>query len=506
MTIKPHLILLCLLWAPLSPSLAQTGVHVPEMAALDTAFTEFMTTWNIPGASISVVREGRLVYSRGFGYANVEQQELATPTHTFRVASISKSITGILFMKMIETGLLSIDDVVFGENGILTDPMYSTLLDPRVKTITIRHLLQHTSGFGFVNNGNWDPMFSNAAIANFMSVAKPARPEVTIQYMLQNEMLKSDPGTTYFYSNFGYLILGRVVEKLTGQTYEHYTRSLLQEFAGISDMRIGKNRLEDRFQNEVTYYDYPGASLANSIYGDGTLVPWPYGGFHLEGMDSHGGWIASSVDLVRLMVRVDGFATKPDMLSAESIALMTTPSAANQSYAMGFGVSSNRTMWHNGSLPGTTTLWVKAPSGTIWAVLLNTRTQNLTDLNNAIDGFMWQELSKVRSWPSHDLFDLYQVSIPSDDRTLPTGFALLQNYPNPFNPSTTIEYELSEPATVRLTVSDVMGRELAVLVDEHQATGRHTARFSGHQLSSGVYVYRLDVQGRTIMRKMALIK
>jgi CubicO group peptidase (beta-lactamase class C family) len=503
---KPLLPLIILLSFSLSESQAQTGLYVPEMAILDTSFIDFMSTWNIPGASISVVREGRLVYARGFGYANIEQQELATPTHTFRVASISKSITGIIFMKMIEDGLLSIDDVVFGDDGILTDSIYTNIKDSRVETITIRQLLQHTSGWGFVNNGNSDPMFLNAAVANFMGVAKPARPEVTIQYMLQNEMLKSDPGTTYFYSNFGYLILGRVVEKLTGQTYETYARSILQEYAGISEMRIGKNRIEDRFDNEVTYYDHDGASLANSIYGDGTQVPWPYGGFHLEGMDSHGGWIASSVDLARLMVGVDGFATKPDFLSAESITLMATPSTANGSYAMGFAVSSNGIWWHNGSLPGTTSLWVKATSGTIWAVLLNTRTQNVFDLNNAIDAFMWQELSKVGSWPEHDLFLLDDVSIQTDDSSTPKGFELHQNYPNPFNPTTTISYELNESSRVRLTVLDAIGRELDILVDEHHASGTYSVQFSAQDLASGIYFYRLDVGDRTTLRKMTLIK
>lgn len=89
---------------------------------------------------------------------------------------------------------------------------------------------------------------------------------------------------------------------------------------------------------------------------------------------------------------------------------------------------------------------------------------------------------------------------------LPEDFTLMQNYPNPFNPSTSIEFELSTAADVRLTVFDVLGREVAVLVDETRAAGTHSVTFTADQLSSGVYLYRLESNGQSQTRALLLSK
>ncbi len=88
----------------------------------------------------------------------------------------------------------------------------------------------------------------------------------------------------------------------------------------------------------------------------------------------------------------------------------------------------------------------------------------------------------------------------------PLTFALSQNFPNPFNPSTLIRYELPGSGTVRLTVYDILGREVATLVDGTQQQGAHEARFDGGGLSSGVYLYRLQTSGFVQQRKMILEK
>lgn len=96
-------------------------------------------------------------------------------------------------------------------------------------------------------------------------------------------------------------------------------------------------------------------------------------------------------------------------------------------------------------------------------------------------------------------------------RTLPEGFELRQNYPNPFNPTTTIEFSLAQPGPASLTVYDLLGRELAVLVDGHLDAGRHRAIFDasmigGEVVASGVYFYRLQTDQATVTKKMMLLK
>ena len=88
----------------------------------------------------------------------------------------------------------------------------------------------------------------------------------------------------------------------------------------------------------------------------------------------------------------------------------------------------------------------------------------------------------------------------------PDKFALNQNFPNPFNPTTTLSFVINQPSLVTLKVYDILGREVALLVDEVQTQGTHVLRFDASRLSSGVYVYRLVTGGEAIAKKMTLVK
>ena len=101
-----------------------------------------------------------------------------------------------------------------------------------------------------------------------------------------------------------------------------------------------------------------------------------------------------------------------------------------------------------------------------------------------------------------------KVTAVQPERSLPTAFALHQNFPNPFNPSTNIEYDLPRDSDVRLSVTDVVGKEIAVLVNERQYAGRHSVSFAtaNRSLPSGIYFYSLHASGTVMTRKMLLIK
>src|SRR5690606_38683770 len=195
------------------------------------------------------------------------------------------------------------------------------------------------------------------------------------------------PGERYAYSNFGYNLLGRVIEKLSGQGYEEYVREHVLAPIGVTSMRIGCTHLSDRCENEVRYYD-PGR--AESVFaGDlGVQVPWAYGGWHLEAMDSHGGWIASAVDLARFAACFDDPAGCP-ILSAESIETMYArpPGLAGHDedgkpkdvyYSLGWSnrvvQDDRRNHWHTGSLSGTATIMIRRHDGKNFIALFNSRT------------------------------------------------------------------------------------------------------------------------------------
>jgi hypothetical protein len=120
-------------------------------------------------------------------------------------------------------------------------------------------------------------------------------------------------------------------------------------------------------------------------------------------MAANGGWIASATDLARLLVKVDGFASKPDILSANSVTTMTTPSAVTN-YALGWNVNNSNHWWHLGSLPGTTTEIVRTSTGYCWVVLCNTRS-NAAAFTTDLDNLIWQAVNNgSTAWPEVDLF------------------------------------------------------------------------------------------------------
>ncbi len=107
--------------------------------------------------------------------------------------------------------------------------------------------------------------------------------------------------------------------------------------------------------------------------------------------------------------------------------------------------------------------------------------------------------------PNHPIRILNATSV-EPPAEVPLSFALLQNYPNPFNPSTTIEYTLPKAGKARLVVYNILGNEIATIVDGLQSAGRHSVQFSGASFPSGVYLYRLETAGFIATRKLMLLK
>ncbi|HLJ46109.1 MAG TPA: serine hydrolase domain-containing protein [Bryobacteraceae bacterium] len=353
------------------PSLAAPATPTPaERNAMEGVATAFMKEHSVPGLSLAVARHGELVYEEAFGFADRDRREKLTPSNLFRIASVSKPFTSVGIFLLIEQGKLQLDNLVFGPGGLLRGDFGEPPYKQYVGQIRLRHLLTHTCG-GWQNDGS-DPMFRNPEMNH----------KQLITWALANVPLKNPPGEHYAYSNFGYCILGRVIEKATGQPYEKYIRQAVFERCDIRDMRIGGNTRADRAVQEVIYYGQGGQN--------------PYD-MNVRRMDSHGGWLATAADLVRFAVHVDGFPTTPDILKPASIREMTTASEANPGYAKGWAVNKFNNWWHGGSLPGTTTIMVRTASGYCWSALANSR-ESGGDTGGAVDRMMWELVRQVKSW------------------------------------------------------------------------------------------------------------
>ena len=396
-----------------------TGAAVPGMASYDEAIAALMRKHAIPGGAVAVLRDGKLIYARGFGYADVENETPVQPDALFRIASVSKPITGVAIMKLVEEGRLALDDRVAPLIADLT-PAPGATVDPRWEQITIRQLLNHTAGWDRDKpNGGFDPMFRPAIAAAAVNAPAPASAETVIRYM-KGMPLDFNPGERHVYSNFGYAILGRVIERLSGMPYEEYVRARVLQPVGADRTRLGRTRMGDALADEVKYYlpGEPGmgmtAPLVPSVFPGGGTVPVNYGGYYVEAMDSHGGWVSSTVDLLRFLGGVDGRANRPDILSAALVTEMTSNGAAlcggACQYAGGWLVrptQGDANWWHGGSLPGTTSILVRSYHNFSWVALFNARSVTGT-FDGELDAALWDALAKVTSFPAHDLFSTFR--------------------------------------------------------------------------------------------------
>jgi len=378
--------------------------------AYEEAVLTIMQQHDVPGAAIAIVRDDRLVYSRGFGYADKQEREVVQPSSVFRIASVSKPITAAAVLRLYEDGRLDLDAKVFGPPPTGIGLRGGSTTDSRWSEVTVRDLLRHTGGFDSALSG--DPQWHDMQLEVSRATSKPAPLTCSdIIAFLRQRPLDFSPGERYAYSNFGYCVLGRVIEAASGVSYEDYVRQAVLEPAGAGNMRLADPFRSDHEGGEVYYYDYPGASRGRLLGADDPrTAPWPYTGF-LSTMDSHGGWASSAVDLVRFLLAVDGRGS--DVLAASTVEEMVSPQrfppfdVGMTWYGLGWfvqDVEGERRWFHGGAIPGAAALLVRADSRTGWGVLMNSLPEDWQAFQQDVDEALWEAFERVEVWPGHDLF------------------------------------------------------------------------------------------------------
>jgi N-acyl-D-amino-acid deacylase len=402
---------------------------MPKLAAYDDLMSAFMRKHDPPGAALAVTYHGRLVYARGFGFADLEKKEPVRPASLFRIASLSKPFTATAVMHLVEKGKLKLDERVFPLLKIKPHLERGARMDGRWREITVRQCLQHTAGWD--RDKSFDPMSAETAeqVAKALKVPLPIEPRQIIRYTMGNP-LDFDPGSAYAYSNFGYCVLGRIIEAVSEKPYEKFMPKEILAPLGIHGMRLGKNLLRDRAPGEVKYYDgrhRTGRAISGPKIGQ--EAPLPYGVECIETMDANGGWIASAVDLVRFAAALDDPKRCP-VLSEDSIGTMLAPPPGavghdpkgrpKQSYyACGWEVRPSTrqggkyTKWHTGLLAGSSTLLVCRDDGINWAVLFNSDTgKEGKEFAGLIDPLLHKPADEIKDWPETDLFPRFESKAP----------------------------------------------------------------------------------------------
>ena len=360
---------------------------------------DFLRQWNIAGLSMSIIKDGKLVYAHGFGYSDLETKQQVTPGNIFRIASVSKLITAAAIMKLVEKKVISLDSKVFGPKAILKDPIFNSVADKRLYQITVRHLLAHAGGW---SASYGDPAFNSLVVLEKTGETGAATMDSYCRFVATRK-LHFNPGTRSSYSNMGYMFLGKVVEAASKKSYEDFVVNDVLKPVGISDMHIGRSYLADRRTNEVKYYEAEDSPLIPAFDGSGRLVPKPYGGNPIELLGPAGGWIASSVELARLLVLLDGFRNVPDMIPNHLINDMTV----NKDFRgpLGWKVVKNNGDWiRTGSMAGTSAIMKRQSNGFSWVVVMNTSTWKGPRLPAYVNFMMGKIEKRITAWPKQDLF------------------------------------------------------------------------------------------------------
>jgi N-acyl-D-amino-acid deacylase len=334
-----------------------------------------MEKWGVPGGQLAVTKDGKLVYSRAFGYADRDNKIPNLPTNMMRIASVSKSITGVAVMKLIQDGKIKLSDKAL---DILNDfvPPGGKVVDPRWYDITVEMLLEHLGGFSLENGDRQVTYLRKAADA--FGTPRPATAKQIVEYGM-GEMLDFTPGTQYVYSNFGYNILGRIIEKVSGKTYEEYVQDDILAPMGISDMQIAKTRRKDKLPNEVIYYGDEQYEPMWSVLDDEVdQVNFPYGGdYFIEVMDAHGGWLTNAYDLTKFITSVNYATSRPHILTEETVKLMLAKPQfmadpnADHWYGKGWNNDVTGEWSHAGALWGVSSFIIRYGNGVSVAVIFN---------------------------------------------------------------------------------------------------------------------------------------
>lgn len=368
--------------------LPESGEIGRDLQPLNELMRRVLKENNIPGATLAVTFRGKLLFARGFGYSDIDTLTAMPSATNMRVASVSKPITAVATLLLVQDGKLGLQDktleLLEKHPFCSFDTEAAIKSDPRWSTISVEHLLNHSAGWD--REKSKDTVFQLVTVTQQLGLKRLAGSNDILQYQLM-QPLDFAPGSQYAYSNVGYCMLGRIIEAVSGKTYEHFVRERILSVAGMTQTRLGKTRLSDRAPDESRYYTQK-MNQAPAVWELATqkkgatfeMVAPTYGQWDLEVMDSFGGWTSTTQDLVRFIDAID--AEKSPLLTEESKKMMLAcPSFTDRStaavwYGLGWNVravddTGNKNYWHTGSFAGTSSLLVRRYDGYSWAVIFN---------------------------------------------------------------------------------------------------------------------------------------
>lgn len=403
-----------------SAAIPISGRPVPTMTAFDGLVTDFMEEWSVEAGVVGIMRQNRVVYLRGFGSMDPDTGVNMPENAMIRQASATKPATAAAIRMLAADGAFGADGLNrrafrisingVSNNGLLNITPWGSLVDTRLADITLNHLLGHRGGFyprdPKIAGGPGDPCFLAREIAADMKIVSPPSRTNTIRWML-GKALRHDPGDNFEYSNFGYLVLGEIIQSVSGSSYTDFLHERVFTpgmWVPRSELEGARTLREDRNPREPWYR---GGGNALSIFDNEApidVVPREYGGYSLPTLLAHGGLVASAPTMLAL-----GNAYHLDY---PTIGEANTPG------------NPTGTQVHDGALYGLLTFIEHRDDGVVIYAGINRRTENgvqiplLPGLKASINALIDQGSGNGWSWPNTSSDGVW---VQMTNRALPDG-------------------------------------------------------------------------------------
>ena len=370
---------LCALLLTAAPG-AQRALPPDAVAALD-ALLQGELQAKVPGLSVAVAFDNRIVYSKGAGMADLQHQVPVKTTTVFRTASVAKPLTATAAMTLVKAGKLDLEAPI---------TRYCAAWPAKHPPITVRQLLSHQAGIRhYARRGEstgTTPFFSiDDSLASF-----------------KNDPLLHEPGSKYFYTTHGYSVVGCVIEGAAGTSYEEYIRDAVFQPAGMTRSRLDRHYdiVPDRASGyqvltEEVFKSLPPAAQRFAKVGA------PYNAdLHDTSMKMPGGGLLSTAeDLVRFGIALNTGVLLPKDLVETMWTDQKTTNGEPTGYGLGWGVTPMqdgvRRLTHSGNQAGASTALQVIPEvGVTIAVMTNLEDRNLAPLSRAIINVLREHMTK----------------------------------------------------------------------------------------------------------------
>lgn len=294
-----------------------------------------------PGATVLIAQKGRIIYRNAFGLANLEHKIPMSPDKVFRIGSITKQFTSSAILKLAEEGKLNLDDDL---TKFL--PEYPT----NGKTITIEHLLTHTSGLkSYTQMNQWDDEVRR----------KDFTPEAMVEFF-KDEPMDFEPGEEFRYNNSGYFLLGYIIEKVTGKTYAEYIQEAFYTPLGMTNSYYGAHA--PIIKNRASGYSNEGSGYTNTPY---LSMTQPYAA----------GSLLSNVDDIFTWYQA---VMNGKVLNKASLEKAHSPYKLNNGKPVGYGygwflgyLNGSRVIEHGGGINGFLTASIYLPEEDVFVALFS---------------------------------------------------------------------------------------------------------------------------------------